>query len=391
MSKENAELVAQHLVAASELIGVDPEAAHAHAQTAAARGSRVAGVREAAGIVAYHLGQYAEALRELRTHRRISGSDDNLPLIADAERGRGRPQKALEIFAEATEEKLGHDLFTELLMVAAGAHMDKGEVKEARALLETRSFAGNASGTLVRLLSVYSDVIRMQGDAELAGRYEELARRTAKATGTLFGDEDIDPNANVEIVTLEELELPEETEGEIAGPGESEVEIGRDIEPGSDREVEPGIEPEVDPEPEGRFGDEAVAPESDDGGAVEVPASGVADAGGPDAAEATSEAALRAVDKEFDQEIVDELDEILADAGTADAGTAGSVAGTSAGRSGDPVADERVQETEGEGAEGEESSAVEAPHAENDDQDRNDRDDDDRDEYEELTEPLFDL
>src|SRR5699024_8092837 len=149
---------------------------------------------------------------------------------------------------------------------------DKGEVREARALLETRNFAGKADGTLVRLLSVYSDVIRMQGDAGLADRYEELARRTAKATGTLYGDEDIDPNANVEIVTLEELELPE------------------------------------------------------------------AETGG----ESTDDAALQAVDREFDPEIVDELEEILADAQAADAeaGDAQAGAGETAEAEEEPVSTE---------------------------------------------------
>ncbi|WP_291798525.1 hypothetical protein [Brevibacterium sp.] len=284
--------MAKHLAAASALLTEDPELAHAHAQAAVQRGSRVGAVREAAGIIAYQLDLYAEAARELRTHRRITGSNDNLPLIADSERGRGRPEKALELFAEAKEEELGSDLYTELLMVAAGAHIDKGEVERARRLLETRPFNGNANGTLVRLLSVYSDVIRLQGDADLADRYEELARRTAKATGTLFGDEEIDPNEGVEIITLEEVELPEE----VADEPDSAADADADADAGTEQDAERGTE---------ASGAEAEASAEAEGLAVSEAS---AEAGG------TGEFA--AVDAGFDAEIVDELDEILAAAET---------------------------------------------------------------------------
>ena len=49
LSKENAEGVAQHLVMVAELLDVDPEAALAHAETAARRAGRVPAAREAAG------------------------------------------------------------------------------------------------------------------------------------------------------------------------------------------------------------------------------------------------------------------------------------------------------------------------------------------------------
>ena len=263
------------------------------------------------GILLYNLGQYDEALRELRTHRRISGSDDNLPLIADAERGRGRAQKALELFTESSEDRLGHDLYTELLMVAAGAHMDLGQVKEARALLETRNFAGNANGTLVRLLSVYSDVIRLQGDADLADRYEELARRTAKATGTLFGDEEVDPNEGVEIVTLTELELPEDLEDDGEESAEDASDDAEAVAGSETTEPSETVTPEAEPEPEAAATEpaeatEAVAPAQADTSAQTE----AADA--PEAADqAEAEERLREVDAEFDQETVDELDEIL--------------------------------------------------------------------------------
>jgi hypothetical protein len=47
-------------------------------------------VRETVAITAYALGDFALAVRELRTYRRISGRDDQIALLVDSERGVGR-------------------------------------------------------------------------------------------------------------------------------------------------------------------------------------------------------------------------------------------------------------------------------------------------------------
>lgn len=362
-------------------------------------------MREAVGILLYNLGQYDEALRELRTHRRISGSDDYLPLIADAERGRGRAQKALELFAESSEDRLGHDLYTELLMVAAGAHMDLGQVKEARALLETRNFAGNANGTLVRLLSVYSDVIRLQGDADLADRYEELARRTAKATGTLFGDEEVDPNEGVEIVTLTELELPEDLEDDGEESAEDASDDAEAVAGSETTEPSETVTPEPEPEAaatEPAEATEAVAPAQADTSAQTE----AADA--PEAADqAEAEERLREVDAEFDQETVDELDEILraAEAEEPEAAEPEAVEPEAVEtKKPEAAAEEKPapedtapEESPAEKSPAAEPEAVETPDAPAPEspnrasQDDEENDDDDAADDEELTEPLFDL
>ena len=170
--------------------------------------------------------KYDEAVRELRTHRRISGSNDNIALIADAERGRGKPQKAIELFESAGELDLDHATRTELVIVAAGAKSDLGDPKGARALIEAEDFTQKPSGALVRLMAAYSGVLRLHGETEMADKYEALSRRTAKATGTLFGDEEPDPNLGVEIETVDEVEeIPEEeiSDEEIAAPEDEAV------------------------------------------------------------------------------------------------------------------------------------------------------------------------
>ena len=61
------------------------------------RAGRVAVVREVTGPGGVRTGRFAEALAELRTAKRLSGSVHLLPLIADAERGLGRPERALGV------------------------------------------------------------------------------------------------------------------------------------------------------------------------------------------------------------------------------------------------------------------------------------------------------
>ena len=97
LSKENAEGVGAHLVMVAQLLDTNIQAAEAHAETAVRRAGRVPAAREALGLVAYRKGDWARALNEFRTARRLSGSSHLLPLMVDCERGLGRPDKALDL------------------------------------------------------------------------------------------------------------------------------------------------------------------------------------------------------------------------------------------------------------------------------------------------------
>ena len=136
LSKDNAEDVGRHLVMAGRVLDEDPELAYRHAQVALARGGRVDIVREAAAITAYATGRYAEALREFRTVTRLSGSHEHLALVADCERGLGRPEKALELAASPASATLPRTAQVELQMVVAGARADMGQVDAGLLILE---------------------------------------------------------------------------------------------------------------------------------------------------------------------------------------------------------------------------------------------------------------
>src|SRR5699024_1230434 len=97
LSKDNAEETARHMIMAAEWMEDDPQLALRHARAAKDRAGRVAVAREVNGIAAYHAGELMQVLAELRAARRISGGPGNLAVMADCERGLGRPEKAIEL------------------------------------------------------------------------------------------------------------------------------------------------------------------------------------------------------------------------------------------------------------------------------------------------------
>ncbi|MFZ4895078.1 hypothetical protein ACL9RL_11550 [Plantibacter sp. Mn2098] len=116
---------------AARLIEDDPELAHRHALSAARRAGRIAIVRETLAITAYLTGDYALALRELRTYRRISGSDNQIALMVDSERGVGRPERALELGRSVDRAALDTPVRVALAIAMSGARLDLGQNQEA--------------------------------------------------------------------------------------------------------------------------------------------------------------------------------------------------------------------------------------------------------------------
>ncbi len=156
--------VARHLVMAGRLADSDPQVAFAHARAARARAARVAAVREAYGELAYLTGQWAEALRELKTVRRMTGRPDHLAVIADCERALGRPDRALALARDPGAELLGAQGRAELAIVVAGARRDRGEVEAAVALLERADIRTHSRDSWVpRLRYAYADALEAAG------------------------------------------------------------------------------------------------------------------------------------------------------------------------------------------------------------------------------------
>lgn len=170
LSKDNAEGVARHLVAVGRALDAeDFERALAHAQEAGRRAGRVAGVRETLGVVHYRRGEWAKALAEFRTARRLSGQHHLLPLMADTERGLGRPERALELAASPEAARLDPADRVELAIVVSGARADMGQTAAAvQSLRELAVGASPKAPWAARLRYAYAAALEADGSREEA-------------------------------------------------------------------------------------------------------------------------------------------------------------------------------------------------------------------------------
>ena len=191
LPKELAATVMAHLVAAGELIDVDPKLAYAHAEAARRRAARLPVVREAAAETAYAAGEYAAALTEYRALHRMTGGGDYLPVMADCERALGRPEASLKLAREASKASLSPAQTIEMLIVQAGARADLGQRDEAARLLRAaiESRRGPKPGQ-ARLRYAYADLMLADGDGA-------SARQWFAAAAQLDPEGDLDSDARL--------------------------------------------------------------------------------------------------------------------------------------------------------------------------------------------------
>ena len=203
LSAENAEMTARHLAMVDLLIEQDPELAHQHALAAASRAGRIAVVRETVGITAYRTGDFALALRELLTHRRMTASNDQLPLIVDSERGLGRPERALEVARSVDKATLTPAVRVNLAIATSGARLDLGQNELALAELEIKELdASRVFDYSPPLFWAYADTLEVLGRDVEAKKWATLADRAERALFPEASGED------EEIAILEEIEIP---------------------------------------------------------------------------------------------------------------------------------------------------------------------------------------
>ncbi|MFB9165580.1 hypothetical protein ACFFVA_12605, partial [Arthrobacter psychrochitiniphilus] len=184
LDERNNEWVSKHLVMAGRLIDFVPELAFEHALAASRRGGRLACVREAVAMTAYAAGKYGEALRELRTFRRISGSNVHLPLMADCERGLGRPDKAIDLIQSEDAQTLDTAGKVELAIVESGARGDLGEMEAALSALEIPQLDINRAFSFSpRLFRAYGMVLRAVDRKDEAKTWERQALVAEEALG----------------------------------------------------------------------------------------------------------------------------------------------------------------------------------------------------------------
>lgn len=212
LTKENAEGVAQHLVMVALLLDEDIDGALAHAETAVRRAGRVPAAREALGLVAYRQGDWAKALAEFRTVRRLSGSSHLLPLMVDAERGLGRLEKALDLAASPEAKTLARDERVELAIVVSGIRRDLHQFEVAAAGLRIPELSATAHKPWsARLSYAYGESLLALGDVPGARVWFARAVDTDDALETDAADRLDELDGVVRTDLLGDQEVPMES------------------------------------------------------------------------------------------------------------------------------------------------------------------------------------
>ncbi|MFE9998008.1 hypothetical protein [Streptomyces avermitilis] len=221
LPKGLAEDVARNLVMVARLIDEDPESAYGYSKVALRLASRVAAVREAAGFAAYANQKYSEALGEFRAARRMTGGVELWPVMADCERGLGRPEKALEMAGAPEVHKLDKADQVEMRLVAAGARRDMGQLDAAIVTLQSPELASNSvQPWTARLRYAYADALLA------AGRESEAREWFAKAAES---DKDGSTDASDRLAEMDGVEfvdaLVEDEESDGGARGETEAPV----------------------------------------------------------------------------------------------------------------------------------------------------------------------
>ncbi|MFJ4319301.1 hypothetical protein ACIP46_29050 [Streptomyces lavendulae] len=232
LPKGLAEEVSRNLVMVARLIDEDPEQAYAYARIALRLASRVAAVREAAGFAAYATQKYSEALAEFRASKRMTGSVELWPVMADCERGLGRPERALAMAGEPEVQKLDKAGQVEMRLVAAGARRDMGELDAAIVTLQSPELASNSvQPWTARLRYAYADALLA------AGREDEAREWFAK---TLEADKDGATDASDRLAEIDGVEFVD-----AAAVEEEEADLADDLDDADDADDEDEDEDEV--------------------------------------------------------------------------------------------------------------------------------------------------
>ena len=184
LDERPASWVAKHLVMAGRYLDVDPALAFQHALAASRKGGRLSRVREAVALTAYAAGEYADALREFRTYRRMTGDDTHIAAQVDSERALGRTEKALQLAAEVDAARLDRAARAELAMVVSGIREDAGDLQGAHEALQIPELDRRRGYPFSpRLFQRQADVLLALGRRDEARLWARAVRVAEKALG----------------------------------------------------------------------------------------------------------------------------------------------------------------------------------------------------------------
>jgi tetratricopeptide (TPR) repeat protein len=141
----------------------------------------VAAISKVAGLAAYRLGRWREAIKHLEIYTQTSGDIDQTPALMDCYRALGRTAKVAELWTELRRASAPTEVMAEARIVGAGALADTGDLGGAISLLagggNTKSLRNPAERHL-RQWYALGDLYERAGDVP---RARDLFMRVAQA------------------------------------------------------------------------------------------------------------------------------------------------------------------------------------------------------------------
>lgn len=234
LSKEHAENIGLHILAAYTLQEENPELALEHAKWAAKQASRIDFARETLAFVAYRQGDYKLASKEFRTAMRMNGYLDYLPFIADCERGMGNLDKALEICMSDEAKTLRGEVKAEMFLVYAGVLADTGHADKAIELVHAMGRSKGLPGEYrMRAVQAEQYFLEEAGRSDEAIELESLLDKLEQQYADV-DDEDINPD---DIVIDYDLEHLNDDMMDEIGMSEDDAQFAPDEESDEESEV----------------------------------------------------------------------------------------------------------------------------------------------------------
>ena len=130
---------------------------------------RAATIRELLGLAAYRTEQWEEALRELRTFRRMTGDLSQMAVEMDCLRALGRPSEVTKTWERLQDLERSPSASHEARVVYASFLLDQGRPRDAWAIIKPGRLVASPSPSELRRWFVAAKVALAAGDA-LAAR-----------------------------------------------------------------------------------------------------------------------------------------------------------------------------------------------------------------------------
>ena len=159
-------------------------AAHRKLLRAKQLSSRAAAIRELLGLTAYRMDKWDEALRELRTFRRLAGDTTHMPIEMDTLRALGRPTDVHKVWELYKELGGSPGTEAEARVVYGSFLIDEGQVHSAWNIVKPKRLSRDADEFERRRWYVAARAAALLGDIETATK---IADALDEAEVTMVG------------------------------------------------------------------------------------------------------------------------------------------------------------------------------------------------------------